>query len=161
MSGLELFIIIAAGVYITKKVRARKEQKQLAAGGITSHPLGTQIHGAPQLVDGTNQQRQKQHGSAEEDQLPAYTPPSNQSRTAQSDEKGWLDLPSYDETQRGTEERNRRNGIRTDVAEAGVPLVAMAQNARVEAATASPDETSKARSKRWKVWKKERVEQAA
>ena len=151
MSGLEIFIIIAGGIYITKKVQERKKRKQLSLTGVISDPSRNSSqqtrHGRPQLVDDANQQRHRQQVPTEEEALPAYSPPpQNQVGATDKDE-----LPSYDELLRSTEEQDRRDGIEVVVAEPVVRLLPADSGSGL----------SKSRSKRWKVWKKEDTKLAA
>jgi len=157
MSGLEIVLLVAGGIYITKKVRERKQQKQLNAAGIypQSPPLGgrtTQRHGVPQLV----QEGQNQKVPAEEELLPAYTPPQSGSTRARPDggEKGGL--PSYYETVEGAERQERPQGVGVDSLSS--TTAGVASNVRLEG-PASADETKKGRQRRWKVWKNEKVQQ--
>lgn len=167
MSGLEIIILVAGGIYVTKKVRDRKRNKNLAINGALADPHGTQTrqaHGIPQLVDEGVQPPRGQQVPAEEEMLPAYTPPS-QNAITQPVEKG--DLPDYDEILRSTEELDRRNGIEVDVSEEVVrpmpeTFARMTHNMRLDAAAAaSPSEMSKGRAERWKIWKKEGTKKAA
>lgn len=159
MSGIEIAILVAAGIYITKKVRERKKQKQLIAAGIdpqSRSPDGrtAQRHGVPQLVQGG----QSQQVPAEEELLPAYAPPIQSGSTrARPDmgEKGRL--PSYDETVGGEEGQGGREGFSVDPLSSTNARVTVASNVRLEG-PASADETRKGR-QRWKVWKKEKVQQ--
>jgi len=165
MSGIEIFIIVAGGIYIHKKVQERKQRKRLSLAGVTSDTLRTSTqqrqHGLPQLVDDENQRRNRQQVSLEEEALPAYSPPP-QNQLEGTDKNA---LPSYDEILRDTEEQDRRDGIEVVVAEPVVRLyptisARMAENMKL-ADAASSSGPKKSRSSKWKVWKKEDTKQAA
>jgi len=158
MSGLEIVILVAGGIYITKKIRERKRQKRLLATGIypqsqsQSRPSGSQVtqgHGIPQLVNASQSQRVP----VEEELLPAYTPPTQSEGTRAQpygDVKG--DLPGYCETVGGEmgQERGEAVGV--------VPLPSTGARTtgsmRLEVPAAA-DPAKQGRQRRWKVWKKE------
>lgn len=84
MSGLEIVLIVGAGIIITKKVkqhRQEKKLKELAAAGLLPEQ-----HAPAQLV------QQKQRGPTEDETLPLYSPPTKEYVSGH--------LPSYDEVRR-------------------------------------------------------------
>lgn len=94
MSGIEVVLIVGAGILITKKVqqhRREKKLKELADAGLLPEQ-----HAPAQVV-------RQQKTSAEDEALPQYSPPSKEYVSGH--------LPSYDEARKNNSQLSDRSQV--------------------------------------------------
>lgn len=126
MSGLEVVIIVGAGIYITKKVRERKEKKRLEKNAVSE--VGA-AHGRAEITQPPNQNSQngrlrQQVPTQEEEALPTYRAPAGPPPPSNTTDMAWsnsIHLPTYDESSGsqpgkdlavGDEKQRHDNGLR-------------------------------------------------
>jgi len=159
MSGIEIVILVAGGIYISKKVRERRERRKADAAVLESF---ASRHGFAQVVgqgagesqprsQSQSQNQRQQVGGEEDDLLPAYTPAVlGQDREGQAgvgteregkrDGDGEGGLPRYDEVEEVT---------------AGTPQTTSGQMTMAVDAGSS-DVVKKDQRRRWRIWRREK-----
>lgn len=171
MSGLEIVIVVGAGIWVAHKVsdhrRKKKEQKLIASG---VHPSQ---HGTAQLVTPTTTQRghRQQVPVEEEEPLPLYAPPEKE-QMAREDAANNVHLPTYDETTKTREEGQQDtqppafndavvNNGEADTSRRGSAQADQGPQRTVRfdsnpntSFTASQTPETKERPKKWKLWER-------
>lgn len=105
MSGLEIVVIVGGAIFITKKVRERKEKKRLeknAASGIGAAHGRAEIAQAPTRngQNGQNGRLRQQVPRQQEEALPMYRAPAGPLPSTNTTDMTWsnaIHLPTYDE----------------------------------------------------------------
>lgn len=110
MSGLEIIVLVGAGIYISKKVKENKAKKRLAReAAITSE------HGEAHVIEDGEEVAQhrrylnRSQPDREEEALPLYMAPEGPPPPPDTADGKWSDeihLPTYDETSEGSGERH-------------------------------------------------------
>ena len=145
MSGLEIVIIVGAGIFIAKKVRERKQKKLAAAG------LLPEQHGRAQEVVSPNscQPGRQQITRDKEEDLPLYSPPTTDLAldTKFSDSTG---LPTYRETVADREAHNPNSSAMPSGS--NVSPLRMTPFNTTSTSMLTEGTKEKERQQRWKVW---------
>lgn len=82
MSGIEIVILVGAGIYITRKVKDSRERKRLE-----KQAAHNAAHGIPQIVEPTNENQTKR-SSEDDEALPLYMPPSKEAEHLRESDAG-------------------------------------------------------------------------
>lgn len=107
MSGLEVVIIVGGAIYITKKVRERKEKKRLEKNAASEVNAA---HGRAETTqtptrNSQNGRLRQQVPTREEEALPTYKAPVGPLPSSNRTDMTWSDtihLPTYDELSRSS-----------------------------------------------------------
>ena len=144
MSGLEIVIIVGAGIFIAKKVRERK-QKKLATAGLLPEQHGR----AQEVVSHSCQPGRQQITRDKEEDLPLYSPPTTDLAldTKFSDSTG---LPTYRETVADREAHNPNSSAMPSGSNVSPLRMTPFNTASTSMLTEGTKE--KERQQRWKVW---------
>lgn len=163
MSGLEVLLVVGAGIYVTKVVkdhRREKKDKKLIAAGL--HPSQ---HAAPRVVEGSprgprGQGHQQQVPPVEEEALPLYSPPEKDTLPTGSPESD-IHLPTYDETAKEKEEEAQKENANPSSSSTNTQQTTppVSDSALLSPSTAAVG--TKERPKKWKLWERNSTRKVA